>query len=221
MSDREWFTVATTTTNSVEGSTFDVFINTTPICPNMTNAQFRKRVMTARDGALKLVNGRIILLSTVWSREKVRVQTYFGSTSEEVRAELLRGLSALCGVLERLEPSNFIRPDPETERVLGCVPNPNQQSGTLAHVCGPDTATHTIAIHEAFCSLRDETFSSKESMQSTIIHECTHFYDTFASIDYQNIYYGKHQAQKLARLEPAMAIKNADNITWYIVSTDD
>lgn len=221
MDTAEWTKVGDVQLNATPDSVATLSLNTLPICPNMTNEEFRKRVMAARDGVLKLVEGRIALLHTAWSKEKIRVQTYFGSTSDEVRAELLRGLNAVCGVLEKLQPSNFVRSDPEVDRAFGCVPNPNRQSGVLAHVCAPDTATHTISIDQAFCTLRDETTSSKESMQSTIIHECTHFLDTFASIDYQNIYYGKHQVQKLARIEPAMAIKNADNIAWYIVSTDD
>ncbi len=40
--DKEWFLVhSEAVTNTNPGSMVDVYINTTPICPNMTNRQFR------------------------------------------------------------------------------------------------------------------------------------------------------------------------------------
>lgn len=120
--------------------------------------------------------------------------------------------------MKGLEPKNFIRPDPEKERVLGCVPNSDTR-GEVAHVCGPDTATHTIAITRNFCDLPETTAGTLSSMQLTIVHECTHFYDTFGALDYKNTY-GPRLCLQLAQSEPDMAIKNADNIAFYVLASD-
>jgi peptidyl-Lys metalloendopeptidase len=222
MSDEEWFTVATSITNQTPNSEVEVLINTTPICPNMSNAEFRKRIMEARDNAIKLVKIRTTALSTLWNNEKERVKIYFGSTDEELKRTLFKGLGAICAVLGELEPKNFVRPGTDEDSATGCLPNPNTQSGTVAHVCAPDTATHTIAIHDAFCELPLVTRPGKDSWELTLVHECSHFADTFSSIDYKNIYYGPHQTQLLAKTEAHMAIRNADSIAWYVCdpSTD-
>ncbi|WP_250510267.1 M35 family metallo-endopeptidase [Caballeronia sp. GACF4] len=217
----EWFTVGEAMTNTVEGSTVDVFVNTTPICPNMTNAEFRQLMMRLRDDALKLIDLRVLALSTLWAKEQARVKAYLGSTDEAMRQELVKKLNALSGVMNGLRPKNFIRPDPEAEKVLGCVPNINAPDGVVAHVCSPDTATHTIAIHKKFCTLPQVTKSRRDSMQLTLVHECSHFEDTFAAVDYKSIYYGQFMARRLAIEEPNMAIKNADNIAWYVCSADE
>jgi len=220
MSDEEWITVATGTTNQTPDSEVVVPINTTPICPNMTNAEFRKRIAEARDGALKLVNIRILALSTLWSREQTRVKRYFGSPNESIRSELLKGLISLCKVIEQLGPQNIVRYDAEMFKARGCMPNPNRQSGTVATVCGPDTATHTIAIDDPFCMLPNATFTNKDSMQLTLIHECSHFFDTFSAIDVEEKYYGKFLTQRLAQERPELALKNADSVAWYVCDTD-
>jgi peptidyl-Lys metalloendopeptidase len=222
MSNEEWCTVATCTTNQTPNSEVEVRINTVPICKNMTNADFRKHILEARDRAVKLVKFRKAALTSLLPSEKARLQAYFGSTDDSLRQTLQNGLDALCSVLESLTAANFVRPGSDQDNATGCLPNPNYQSGTVAHVCGPDTATHTIAIHDAFCVLPFGLRSGKESWETSLLHECTHFADTFGSIDYNNIYYGTHQAQLLAKIEPSMAIKNADNITWYVCDpTDD
>ncbi|KXU92454.1 hypothetical protein CR51_30925 [Caballeronia megalochromosomata] len=122
--------------------------------------------------------------------------------------------------MKALKPENIIRNDPDSERVLACVPaNDGRDDGTAAHVCGPDTATHTIAIHEKFCTLPDMPRGTLDSKLLTLIHECTHFDDTFSAIDYERKYYGQFMAKRLARENPKIAIRNADNISWYICST--
>ncbi|WP_198155320.1 M35 family metallo-endopeptidase [Candidatus Burkholderia verschuerenii] len=182
----------------------------------MTNAEFRKHIMEARDSAIKLVKFRIVALSTLWGSEKARMQVYFGSTDDGLKQTLQNGLGALCSVLQNLEFGNFVRPGSDKDKATGCLPNPNLQNGTVAHVCAPDTATHTIAIHDAFCALPFVTRPGKDSWELTLVHECTHFTDTFSSIDYNNIYYGPHQTQLLAKIDPKMAVQNADNIAWYV-----
>ncbi|ELW9450717.1 hypothetical protein KDW19_20485 [Burkholderia cenocepacia] len=56
-------------------------------------------------------------------------------------------------------------------------------------------------------------------MQLTIVHECAHFGDTFGAVDYKNTY-GQFLSRRLAKEAPKMAIRNADNIAWYILCVD-
>ncbi|WP_224009177.1 M35 family metallo-endopeptidase [Paraburkholderia tropica] len=105
------------------------------------------------------------------------------------------------------------------DRATGCVPNRKNITGEVAHVCRPDTATHTIAIQERFCTLDNKSAATMDSKQLTIVHECTHFIDTFGSVDYNNTY-GQFLSKRLAQSEPKMAIQNADNISWYILCVD-
>ncbi|WP_260463903.1 M35 family metallo-endopeptidase [Burkholderia sp. Bp8963] len=99
------------------------------------------------------------------------------------------------------------------------MPNTKNLAGEVAHVCGPDTATHTISINPKFCELPERSAGTLDSMQQTIVHECTHFTDTFGSLDYKNTY-GQFLSRRLAKNEPEMAIRNADNIAWYILYVD-
>ena len=112
-----------------------------------------------------------------------------------------------------LKPGNFVRQSEELDRYLGCTPNNKDPDGAVAHVCGPDTATHTICIHENFCGMRPIS-SAKDSMLSTLIHECTHFADTFGAQDHQ---YSMRECLVLARTHPDLAINNADSIAGYII----
>ncbi|SAL83036.1 peptidase M35 [Caballeronia arvi] len=218
MAEQEFFYLGTIVTNTIENSTHEFLVDVNPICENMSNAAFRKKVLKLRDDAVVIVEQRIREL-TAWSQSaQARMKLWIGNTDDRTRAELIQRLRALLVVMKGLEPKNFIRPDPENERILGCVPNPDTR-GEVAHVCGPDTATHTIAITRNFCVLPETTVGTLSSMQLTILHECTHFYDTFAALDYKNTY-GPRLGLQLAQSEPDMAIKNADNIAFYVLASD-
>lgn len=184
----------------------------------MSNALFRRKILQLRDEAVVIVEQRIQELTAWGQSAQARMKTWIGSTDDRTRADLIQKLAALALVMKGLEPKNFIRPDPENERVLGCVPNSDTR-GEVAHVCGPDTATHTIAITRNFCDLPETTAGTLSSMQLTIVHECTHFHDTFAALDYKNTY-GPRLSLQLARDEPDRAIKNADNIAFYVLASD-
>jgi peptidyl-Lys metalloendopeptidase len=218
--NEEWFTVhSSAVTNTNPRSMVYVSIDATPICPNITDREFRQTVLSLRDDAVEIIHQRQNELA-VWSTtSRDRVKIWFGSDDEAIRQKLINGLSALVKVMTALTATNFIRPDPERDRVLGCTPN-MRNLGEVAHVCGPDTATHTIAIDLNFCSLPKKSAGKLSSMQLTLVHECTHFVDTFGSRDYPNAY-GRTACTWFARDHSDLAINNADSIAWYILSRDE
>ncbi|MFL9893801.1 M35 family metallo-endopeptidase [Paraburkholderia sp. RL17-381-BIF-C] len=222
MSDYEYVTLhdsAVTNTNPNSNVNVLVDMGGPPICENMTDAQFRVKVLTLRDEAVKVIAQRLQELSTWQPAARERVGTWFGTSDETTRTALMNGLVALVSVMKILSAKNFIRPSPERDRALGCKPNTKNLAGEVAHVCAPDTATHTIAIDPGFCVLPDRSAGTLASKQLTLVHECTHFIDTFGSLDYKNTY-GQFLGRRLAKDEPGMALKNADNIAWYVLCTD-
>jgi hypothetical protein len=157
---------------------------------------------------------------TAWQpTAQARVRTWFGTADEATRQTLLKGLAALIVVMNGLTGNNFVRRDSYLDRATGCVPNRKNLAGEVAHVCRPDTATHTIAVTANFCTMPDKSSATLSSRQLTIVHECTHFLDTFGSVDYNNTY-GQFLGMRLAKDEPSMALQNADNIAWYVLCID-
>jgi peptidyl-Lys metalloendopeptidase len=212
--NEEWFEVhAGAVTNTNPGSMVHVIIDTTPICPNMTDAEFRATVMKLRDDAVVLVDKRLAALKMWALSEQARVGNWFGVKDGGTRDLLIRGFTAVNKVMRGLEPKNFVRQSPELDRAPGCVPHPISQ-GSAAHVCAPDTATHTICIHEVFCKTRDFS-AGGDSKLSTIIHECTHFTDTFGSKDWK--YTITRFLPIWGQENPHQAINNADSLAGYIV----
>lgn len=187
-----------------------------PICPNMTNAEFATMIMERRDKAIALVSQRRNELER-WSKaDRERVAEWFGSSDHHVRSRLHSGLAKLHRTLQGLTPANFVRYSEKAMALVGCTSNAQRKIGVVAEVCAPDTATRTIAIHLDFCHLRDYSFT-RDSQVSTLIHEVTHFVDTFGARDHQ---YFMDQSRKLAWTHPDLAIENADSITGYIVYDD-
>ncbi|WP_259460587.1 M35 family metallo-endopeptidase [Paraburkholderia sp. BL23I1N1] len=132
---------------------------------------------------------------------------------DAARNLLITGLIAVNRVLRDPKPKNFVRQSPELDRALGCLPS-QITAGSAAHVCAPDTATHTICIHEVFCEIRDKS-SGGDSKLSTIIHEATHFADTFGSKDWK--YTITRFLPEWGQKNPQLAINNADSIAGYVV----
>lgn len=212
--NEEWFEVHSgAVTNTNPGSMVHVRIDTTPICPNMTDAEFRTKVMGLRDDAVMLVEKRLAALKTWDLSEQARVGNWFGMKDNGTRDLLIRGFTSVNKIMRGLQPKNFVRQSPELDRVLGCVPHPISQ-GSAAHVCAPDTATHTIGIHEVFCGMRDFS-AGGDSKLSTIIHECTHFTDTFGSKDWK--YTITRFLPIWGQENPRQAINNADSLAGYVV----
>lgn len=209
----EFFEVHTSMTNSTEGSSVYVDINTTPICSNMSNKEFRALIMQLRDKAVRLVDDRCIALTRDWSREQNRVYKWFGRRDDELKHLLIGALPKLRTALQELMPQKIVRYDDELNVHLSCTPAPNDP-GTSAAVCKPDSAKRVIAIYPEFCELPSES-QGLNSKLKTLIHECTHYVDTFDSDD---LMYGSGLGISIwGRRNPGEAANNADSITCYIV----
>ncbi|MBB5497963.1 M35 family metallo-endopeptidase [Paraburkholderia sp. MM5384-R2] len=220
MSDYEFVTVHNSAVTNADPNsmvTVTVDISGPPICYNMSDAEFRKAVLTLRDDAVRVIELRVQELSNWHAAAKTRVKQWFGSSDEDTRTKLMSGLKALVPVMNGLTARNFVRVDSQQDRATGCVPGRKNLDGQVAHVCAPDTATHTIAINRDFCALPQKSASRLSSMQLTIVHECTHFIDTFGSVDHPGGY-GYTACTWLAREHAYRAITNADSIAWYVLA---
>ncbi|MGF6298898.1 MULTISPECIES: hypothetical protein [Paraburkholderia] len=101
----EWVTLDDTAfTNTTPGSNRDVTINTTPICPNMTNKEFRRQAMQARDIGVELIKRRIEGLARWDMKEQDRVTTFFASADVHTKRVLSEGLPRLLAAMQQLEP---------------------------------------------------------------------------------------------------------------------
>ncbi|WP_250479214.1 MULTISPECIES: M35 family metallo-endopeptidase [unclassified Caballeronia] len=214
---KEFFEVHSSMTNTVEGSSVDVYVNTERICPNMTNAEFRKMFAAAQDEAVQKIEMRLAALD-VWSaREKARVWRWFGRNDEATHRRLRDGLTKVLEVVRGFGPENVVRSGSEADHATGCLPN-SRTDGVAAHVCAPDTATHTMAIDLNFCTMRPWS-GTGDSQASTIIHEATHFLDTMATGDPQ--YTITFRLKEWGQAHPDLAIVNADSVAGYCVFSEN
>lgn len=214
--DKEWFLGHSgAVTNTNPGSMVDVYINTTPICPNMTNRQFRITASRLLKWSIILVERRITDLKRYDKTTKDRMIYWFNRCDENTRQYLLDGFSRHLSILKTLTPHHFVRSDPNLDRMLGCVPNMVDIDNEAAHVCGPNTERRLISIAMKFCTgLRDQNMFG-DSRLSTVIHEVTHFVDTFGSGDPR---YGLDPtAAAWARANPDQALRNADTLTGFVI----
>ena len=182
------------------------------ICPNMTNKEFSDQILKVRDRAVELIAKKRLPELQRWNdADRARVAQWFGTDDSSIREYLRNGLSACERVLRGLEGKNFVRYSLTALKHVGCTIEPPR--GVVAAACRPDTQTHTIAIHIDFCSLR-RTSANFASQLSTLLHEVTHFNDTFGSLDTIN-----HLGDALAAVKtnPKGVKTNADSITGYVV----
>lgn len=214
----EWITVHdSAVTNTNPDSMVHVTINTTPICPNMTNQEFRQNIMKVRDAAVILVNDRIAAVTRWDAQERERATTYFGRSDEEIRSTLAAGLPRLLLALQELVPEKIVRWDDSMSKNLSCATVPDSGQNR-ASVCKPDSEKRFIAVYSAFCSDSNGELWHGAKVK-TIIHECTHYTDTFNSDDimYGNTESGMHA---FALGNSDKAIRNADSIAGYIATFD-
>ncbi|WP_175745920.1 M35 family metallo-endopeptidase [Burkholderia ambifaria] len=208
----------TATTNTTSGSKVYVDINTTRICANMSNEQFAETVMRARDAAVVLIEDRIVAVARWDANEQARATTYFGRADERIRSALSSGLPRLLSAMRELVPEKIVRWDSELNKDLTCALVPDG-GGNHAAVCKPDSHKRVIAIYSKFCS---DSFGElyHASKIKVLIHECTHYTDTFDSND---LMYGDTETgmKIFAMQNPDRAIRNADSITGYIATFDD
>ncbi|GCB06562.1 hypothetical protein PSUB009319_41930 [Ralstonia sp. SET104] len=116
-----------------------------------------------------------------------------------------------------LTPSNFVRYTDEMTTNPGpggCISR--NSPGSVAEVCAPDTATHTIVIKLDFCVLRDR-HPQLDSQLLTLVHEVSHFNDVFSSRD---IKYSTYSAKIMAKSKDERTIINADNIAGYVICSE-
>ncbi|QBQ96079.1 M35 family metallo-endopeptidase [Paraburkholderia pallida] len=218
MSDNDYVVVhSSAATNSTVGSQVHVDLNVTPICPNMTNTQFAAIVKRERDAGVELIKDRIAEVARWDANEQLRAKTYFGRADEEIRSTLAAGLPRLLTAMQELVPEKIVRWDNALNRNLTCAIVPDN-GNNRAGVCKPDSQKRIIAIYSKFCSdSNGELFHAAKV--KILIHECTHYIDTFNSED---IIYGDTEiGMKIFALQnPDCAIRNADSITGYIATFD-
>ncbi|WP_420991926.1 M35 family metallo-endopeptidase [Cupriavidus sp. 30B13] len=185
------------------------------ICPNMSNEEFRKHILALRNEALGLIDERVRQLARWNASDQEWFQTWFGTTDQRARFAISSGLGRMRHALASLGPANFIRYSYEAMRTVGCVSRP-ENPGTVAEVCAPDTATHTIAIRLDFCTLRHR-HPQFDSQLLTLVHEVSHFDDVFGSRD---PWYSTLTAKKMASAKDPRTLTNADNIAGYVVCSE-
>lgn len=194
------------------------------ICPNMTNKEFAALAMKLRDLAIDYITKKRLPELERWDKEaQALATTWFGVADASLREHLQRGLAACVRVLEGLEAKNFVR-FTAGGKLVSCVLD--NGVGTVAAVCKPDVATHTIAIALPFCELEHDNrlvfgtdkVRDGDSRLLTLIHEVTHFYDTFRSND---TWYGTVKSRRQVNSQNLEALRvNADSIAGYILGVD-
>ncbi|MGT0250248.1 M35 family metallo-endopeptidase [Burkholderia sp. GbtcB21] len=112
---------------------------------------------------------------------------------------------------------DVIRWDEQKQRNITCTVFPDNGIADAA-VCKPDSDKRIIAIYPHFCTLPDARLSSNCKLK-VLIHECTHYVDTFDSND--EIYGFGTGLKYWARDHRDLAINNADSLACYISFFDD
>jgi hypothetical protein len=197
---------------------------TEKICPNMTNKEFAILALELRDMAVDYITKKRLPELERWDEEaQARARTWFGIADQSMREHLRKGLAACVRVLQGLEAKNFVRFTAGGKLVTCVLDN---GFGTVAAVCKPDTATHTIAIALPFCEFESDNKTifgtdkvrDGDSRLLTLIHEVTHFDDTFGSND---TWYGTVKSRRQVNSQNLEALRvNADSIAAYILGVD-
>jgi hypothetical protein len=118
--NEEWVEVHTgAVTNTTPGSMVNVVINTTPICPNMSNKEFRNLIMRLRDTALILIKERIADVARWDQLAQDRAKFWFGRSDQYIRDKLKIGMPRLATAMQELQPEKIIRWD-EQKNVQLC-----------------------------------------------------------------------------------------------------
>lgn len=195
------------------------------ICPNMTNKEFATSTLKLRDLAVDYITKQRLPELERWDNEaQAHVKTWFGIADQSTREYLQKGLSACVRVLQGLEAKNFVR-FTAGGKLLTCVLDNGVR--TVASVCKPDIATHTIAIALPFCKFEYDNktiFNTNKVLDGdsrllTLVHEITHFNDTFGSNDR---WYGTINSRDQVTNENLAALRvNADSIAGYVLGIDE
>ena len=215
MAEQEFFYLGTIVTNTIEGSTHEFLVDLDPICPNMTNAEFRASARRLIGWANELLRRRINDLRRNDSKTKERMQYWFGKSDEATRAYLLAGFLKVSQVMSELKPTDLIRSGSGEDRALGCAPNVANLDGEAAHVCAPNIEHRRIAISLNFCNTLRDFKQFSDFRVSTLIHEVTHFVDTFGSGDH--MYTISPPLALWGQRSADLALQNADSLAGFVV----
>jgi peptidyl-Lys metalloendopeptidase len=212
---QEYFEVHTSMTNTVEGSFVTVDVNMDRICPNMTNKEFRDMAERLISWANILLNRRLEDLRRNDIKTRERMRKWFGRSDDATRIYLLDGFSKVSAVMSELKPTHLIRSGSDEDRALGCAPNVSNLDGEAAHVCSPNIQNRRIAIDLQFCNVLTDYREFQDSRVSTLIHEVTHFVDTFGSGDPR--YVISTPLSIWAQDHQDLALKNADSLAAFVI----
>ncbi len=216
--EEEWLLVHdSAVTNTNPNSMVTVTINTARICTNMSNVEFKRLVMRLRDTAVLLIRERISDVSRWDSATRIRAKTWFGRADDALREKLAIGLPKLQSSMEQLRAEKIIRWDQQTNQGLTCAIVVDAGT-TDAAVCKPDSHKRFIAIYPHFCTLPDVYVSGNCKLKA-VIHECTHYVDTFNSVD--TIYGFGDALARWGQSAPDLAWCNADSIACFIAHFDN
>ncbi|SAK64156.1 peptidase M35 [Caballeronia catudaia] len=213
--ERELFEVHSSMTNTIEGSSVIIDVNTERICPNMTNKEFREMAERLIGWANVLLRRRLDDLRRNDAKTKERMRKWFGRDDATTRAYLLDGFTKVSAVMSDLKPTHLIRVGSDEDRALGCAPNVNNLDGEAAHVCSPNIQNRRIAIGLQFCNVLTDYREFQDSRVSTLIHEVTHFGDTFASGDPR--YVISTPLALWGQSNQDLALKNADSLAAFVI----
>jgi peptidyl-Lys metalloendopeptidase len=219
MAEQEFFYLGTIVTDTIEDSTHEFFVDLDPICPNMTNAEFRITGKKLLSWANDLLKRRIDDLTRNDSKTKERMQYWFGKSDEVTRAYLLAGFRSVAHVISNLKPTDLIRAGSTEDRALGCAPNLANLDGEAAHVCAPNIENRRIAISLSFCNTLRDFKQFGDSRVSTLIHEVTHFVDTFGSGDH--MYAISPPLAFWGQRNSDLALKNADSLAGFVTYDEE
>ena len=197
-------------TNRIERATASRQGPGDPLPEQSPDHEFCDLVLGLRDTAARLIDRRLMKLFRWDPSEHARVERWFGRADEEMRDYLYRGLGSCHFLLLELTCANFVRYSPDWGTNVGCAAA-GDKAEPVAQVC-PTDKKRTIAINEGFFQLL-RISPSKDSQLSTLIHEVTHFRDTFDSKDLR---YGLNGARYFTSV-PQLARVNADNLAGYVV----
>ncbi|SAK71187.1 peptidase M35 [Caballeronia fortuita] len=211
----EYFEIHRSMTNTVEGSFVTIDVSTDRICPNMSNKEFREMATRLIEWSNILLNRRLDDLRRNDARTKERMRKWFGRDDEATRMYLLDGFTKVSSIMSELKPTHLIRSGADEDRALGCAPNLNDLDGEAAHVCSPNIQNRRIAIGLQFCNVLTDFREFQDSRVSTLIHEVTHFVDTFGSGDPR--YVISTPLALWGQTNQTLALKNADSLAAFVI----
>lgn len=163
-----------------------------------------------------MVEDRIVALKTNWTAEKIRVMTWFDRADEETRNILLEALPRLHAAMRELKPENMVRYDDELAKTVSCIPTVDTGTNDAA-VCKPESSKRVIEFFSHFCTLPAADLR-RDCKVKVIIHECSHYIDTFDSLD--NMYGTGKGLEIWTKGHSDKAVRNADNIACYVAHFD-